>query len=173
MNAIVREQTSVSSLQEPIDLSLQKQVEDFYYDYASTIADNQIEKWPDYFEEACFYQVIPRANYERGLPVAPLFCESRGSLIDRVTAIRSTLVYAPRSITHQVTNIRVTKGQDGILQGRSVVTVYQTMVEGETRLLLVARTIDAMRATGKTLKFVRRDVIYDTELLASALIYPV
>lgn len=173
MNSIVRERPAASALRDPVDLSLQRQIEDFYYDYANTIADDQIEKWPDYFEEGCFYQVIPRANYERGLPVAPLFCESRGALVDRVTAIRGTLVYAPRSITHQVTNIRVTRGEDGLLLGRSVIAVFQTMVEGETRLLLVARTIDVIRSTGNTLKFIRRDVIYDTELLASALIYPV
>jgi|APFEC2959095136_1045048.scaffolds.fasta_scaffold06408_1 3-phenylpropionate/cinnamic acid dioxygenase small subunit len=160
----------VSSAFEPI---LTLQIQDFYIRYSNVICDDQLELWPDFFEEQCLYRIIPRANFEANLPVAPLFCESRGALIDRVTAIRSTLVFSPRAITHHVTGMRIVDRESDILRTRTAISVHQTLVEGETSTLLVGKTLDDIRVGEAGLKFVKRDVIYDTELLASALIFPV
>ncbi|WP_060567232.1 hypothetical protein [Massilia sp. WG5] len=42
-----------------------------------------------------------------------------------------------------------------------------------TRLLLTARTFDKLDSTGGDLKIVERLVVFDSELLAGALVYPV
>ena len=54
-----------------------------------------------------------------------------------------------------------------------MITVYQTLVDGTTRLLLTARTFDKLDNTGGDLKIVERLVVFDSELLAGALVYPV
>jgi hypothetical protein len=94
-------------------------------------------------------------------------------LKDRVTAIRETLVYSSRSLTHIVSGARVVGGDESALQTRSMVAVYQTLVDGLTQLQLVARTFDVVDARGPELKFRERVVVFDTELIAGALVYPI
>ena len=54
-----------------------------------------------------------------------------------------------------------------------MLAVYQTLVDGTTQLQLVGRTFDVIDARGPELKFRERVVVFDTELLAGALVYPV
>jgi 3-phenylpropionate/cinnamic acid dioxygenase small subunit len=173
MSASVMDRPDAAAAPKPFDGALTLRIQDFYFRYANTICDDQLEEWPNFFEDPCLYRIIPRANYDRNFPAAPMYCESRGALFDRVTAIRSTLVFAPRAITHHVTGIRILRQEGDTVQSRSAVSVYQTMVEGETRMLLIAKTLDSIRIADAGFQFVKRDVIYDTELLASALIHPV
>ena len=173
MNTIAVNRPDTATAPMPFDSALTLQVQDFYIRYAHTICDDKLEEWPNFFEDPCLYRIIPRANYDRNFPVAPMFCESKGALFDRVTAIRSTLVFAPRAITHHVTGVRIIGREGDTIRTRSAVSVYQTMVEGETKMLLIAKTLDSIRISQPGFQFVKRDVIYDTELLASALIFPV
>jgi 3-phenylpropionate/cinnamic acid dioxygenase small subunit len=155
------------------DASLSRHVEEFYYRYAECICDDELERWPDFFAEECFYQIIPRRNHERGLPVAILLAESRGGLIDRVTAIRNTMVYAPRYVLQQVTNVRIVAEDAGVLTTRSLISVYQTLPEGDTLHLLVGRSFDTIDTSGPAWELLKRVVLYDTELLPATVIYPI
>ena len=44
----------------------------------------------EFFTDDAIYRIIPRENFEHGLPIATLHCESKGYLQDRVVAIRQT-----------------------------------------------------------------------------------
>lgn len=48
----------------------------------------RLDMRPDFFSEDGFFQVVPRDNYDCGLPLALMRCESKGMLKDRVYAIR-------------------------------------------------------------------------------------
>lgn len=154
------------------DLLRIRNVEDFYFRYADCINDDDLESWPDFFSEQCLYKIIPRLNHERGLPIAILLSESRGGIIDRLVAIRNTMVYAPRYVLCQVSNIRIIDDQDGVLTTRSLVSVYQTL-EGETVHLMIGRSFDKLDARTSNWTFLERVVVYDTELLPATVIYPI
>src|SRR5215472_2399714 len=81
-----------------VTLELRARLADLYCDYDNALNDGEFERWPELFIDACVYKVLPRQNYERGLPVAVIYCESRDMLIDRVVAIRETALYAPRTL---------------------------------------------------------------------------
>lgn len=51
--------------------------------------------------------MIPRENYDRGLPLVVMRCESKGMLQDRVYAIRETLMYEPRYVRHVISGVRI------------------------------------------------------------------
>ena len=155
------------------DISLAYRVNTLYQEYAETICDLRIEEWPEFFTEDCSYRVVSRPNYERGYRIGPMFAENKGALKDRVVAINETLVYSARSLTHLVSGTRVTGGSDAALKARSMLAVYQTLVDGTTQLQLVGRTFDVIDARGETLMFRERVVVFDTELLPGALVYPV
>src|SRR5262245_63369286 len=65
-------------------------LEELYADYAACLDEERFEDWPAFFTDPCLYKIVPRENFERGLPLATWLCESRGYLADRVTAIRKT-----------------------------------------------------------------------------------
>ncbi|WP_060567229.1 aromatic-ring-hydroxylating dioxygenase subunit beta [Massilia sp. WG5] len=119
------------------------------------------------------YRIVPRTNHERGLRIGPMFAESKGALVDRITAIKETQVHAARALNHNVSGIRIVSADGALINSRSMITVYQTLVDGTTRLLLTARTFDKLDSTGGDLKIVERLVVFDSELLAGALVYPV
>lgn len=147
-------------------------VQDFYSRYAECICDDRLEQWPDFFVDECVYKIVPRINHTRDLPVSLVLAESRGGIVDRLTAIRNTMVFAPRYVLHTVGSVRVT-GRDGDdLLTRSVLTVHETPVDTPSRLLLVARTFDRLRDADGGLKFAERVVINDTEVLPSTIITP-
>src|SRR5216684_1837957 len=74
---------------------LRLELEELYAAYTACLDEERFEEWPEFFVEQCLYKIVPRENFERGLPLATWLCESKGYLADRVTAIRMTAVYAP------------------------------------------------------------------------------
>ena len=68
-----------------------------YCAYDDALNDGALEAWPALFTFDCVYKVLPRENFERGLPVAVVWCESRAMLTDRVVALRETALYHPGS----------------------------------------------------------------------------
>ncbi len=154
------------------DLS-QSDVVAFYARYSAVLSDNLIAEWSALFTEDCHYDVISRSNYERGLPLATMRYRSRGALNDRVAALESTLVYAPRAVSHLVGGAVATAITPSGASARSSIAVYQTFADGDTHLLVAGRTFDdlVLREDG-TLLFAKRTVVYDSERIPGAMVYP-
>ena len=53
-------------------------VEELYAEYAAVLDERRFDEWPLLFTQDCLYQVVPRENEDRGLPLATLSFESRG-----------------------------------------------------------------------------------------------
>ena len=51
-------------------LRLRLELEDLFAAYAACLDDGELERWPEFFTDDCRYEIIPRENFERGLPVA-------------------------------------------------------------------------------------------------------
>jgi 3-phenylpropionate/cinnamic acid dioxygenase small subunit len=143
-----------------------------YARYAEAICDGRLEEWPEFFTDACLYKVISRANQERNLPLAPIFSETKGGLIDRVRALRTALVYAPRSVCYVVGTIGISERTREGVRARSMFSAYHTFVEGDSTLLMCGRTFDRIVRDGSGLKFKERVVVYDNDRVPSALVYP-
>ena len=163
---------TTTAVANPVSGALKSQVDDLYAHYAETICDGDIEAWPDFFVEDCLYHVKPRSNHERGMMLGPIFSESRGALVDRVVAIRNSMVFAPRAMCYIVGSIRVVESDGETARTRSMFSAYHTLEDGDSHLLMVGRTFDRL-ALGDELKFIERVVIFDTERVPGALIYPV
>ena len=157
-----------------MDLQLQQRVADFYAHHSEVISDDQLEQWPELYTEDCLYKLTSRVNFDRKLPLGTILCESRGALIDRVTAIRNTMVYAPRSVIHTVSNARVVEaGADGTLVARSMFCVWQTLMDGQTHLQMVGRSFDRIVSQGNALRFRERIAVFDSELVPGSIVYPI
>ncbi len=152
---------------------LRARLADFYCAYADTLDEGELEAWPDFFTEDCVYKVIPRENFERDLPIALIYCESRNMLIDRVTAIRETALFVPRIVRHLVGNVRVREiAADGLRLTASF-ALFQTMVDRPSELFLCGRYHDRVVEEGGRLRFAERLCVYDSTIVPTSLVYPV
>jgi anthranilate 1,2-dioxygenase small subunit len=146
----------------------------FYAGYSAALSDNRIEDWPAFFTEDCRYEVISRANRERGLPLATMRYHSRGALTDRAAALANSLVFAPRAIAHLVGSVLVLERSGPRCAARSSFAVYQTLADGDSHLLMAGRTFDQIQiGAGDVMQFAQRTVVYDSERIPGALVYPV
>jgi 3-phenylpropionate/cinnamic acid dioxygenase small subunit len=147
-------------------------VEALYYDYGAAI-DEEVERWPDLFTEDARYRVTSRENFDRNLPLAPIYCEGRGMILDRAMAVRQTTVYATRFMRHAITNIRVTETSGGELETRANFAIYETFEDTISRLFAVGRYIDTIVRSGDTLRFREKLCVLDSNVVIGSLIYPV
>jgi 3-phenylpropionate/cinnamic acid dioxygenase small subunit len=152
---------------------LRARLADLYCAYDDALNEGALERWPELFTEACIYKVIPRENVEQGLPVALIYCENRGMLIDRVVALRETALYAPR-IARRITGDVCLRalGPDGLHLTASF-AVFQTMPDQPSELFLCGRSQDRVVDDGGVLRFAERLCIYDSTIVPTSLVYPV
>ena len=50
---------------------------ELYAEYVACLDEERFEEWPEFFTDDAIYRIIPRENFEHGLPIATLHCESK------------------------------------------------------------------------------------------------
>jgi 3-phenylpropionate/cinnamic acid dioxygenase small subunit len=151
---------------------LRLELEDFYAAYTGCLDEERFEEWPDFFVDPCSYKIIPRENFERGLPLATWSCESKGYLADRVVAIRKTAIYAPRFIRRMVSGMRILGWKDGELEVRANYLALETLQDELTRVFNTGQYRDKLVVAEGRLKFREKLCIFDSMLIPNSLIYP-
>jgi len=141
--------------------------------YVHTLDDGAYERWPDFFTEDCVYKIIPRENYENDLPLAIWYCQGRGMLRDRVTAIRETQLYAPRAMRHITGNALIRDTAGGALHAVTNYAVYESTLDRTTEVFNVGRYIDRLVVEDGRLKFAEKLCVFDTSLVPTSLIFPI
>jgi anthranilate 1,2-dioxygenase small subunit len=151
---------------------LQHRVEQLQLDYVHCLDDGNLDEWPNFFTERCFYAIIARDNLERGRELGVMRFESRAMLVDRATATRNAAVFAPRTVCHVLGGTSIEEiGADGI-RARTNVAIYQTSADGDTLLLMAANYRDLIVETDGGLMFKEKRVIYDTLRLPDSVVNP-
>lgn len=147
-------------------------LDELYGDYCACLDEGEIDAWPDFFVEECTYKIIPRDNYDRGLPIAAMLCESKGYLLDRVRAIKETSSFAPRALRHMVSAVQIKGLTEGELKAEANFTVMQTLADEETKVFMAGRYFDTLTTEDGALKFTEKLCVYDSVLVPNSLIYP-
>ena len=144
-----------------------------YADYAAIVDAADWDAWCELFTEEGVYRLVPRENFERGLPLATLSFESKGMLKDRAHAIRETLFHDPYYQRHIVGAPRVLRIEGGRTHSEANYAVFRTKLSQLTTVFNVGRYLDEIVATPQGLKFASRQCIYDSELIPNSIIYPI
>jgi len=153
--------------------ALRMRLADLYCAYADALDEGELERWPEFFTANCLYRVVPRENFEQGMPIALIYCESRGMLIDRVTAIRETALYVPRMLRHLVSNIRLRGVDADGMRLTASFALLQTMVDRPSELFLCGQYRDRVVEEGGQLCFAERICVYDSTIVPTSLVFPV
>lgn len=156
---------------------VREKAEDLLHAYVAAIDDDRLEEWPDFFTERCLYKVVPYENHALSMPLALLFCDSRGMLKDRVTAHREANLFAPHLYRHLVSAIRVVGERDDGFEVRANYAVFRTMIDpveyGSTSLYSTGEYRDLVVFENGEPKFREKIVIADTSRIGSLLVTPI
>ena len=152
-------------------MSLREEVEDFYAAYGESIDSGELERWPGLFVEPCLYRIVSKENYDKGLPLSLMLCESLGMLKDRAFASKELNVYAPRAWRHSITQIRA-REEGGRIEARANFVVFESLQDQHTRVLCAGRYIDALVRTEAGLRLREKICVYDAALIPGSIVLP-
>ena len=138
-------------------------------EYGALIDMAKFDEWLDLFAEECRYQIIPRENFDRGLPAGLVFCDSRAMLEDRIRALREANKYNIHTDRHIIGLPRIF--EDGLAL-EAPFAVFQTDQEGGTRLFATGLYRDRLEILGRGLKIRDKLVLLDTFAVPSLLATP-
>ena len=146
-----------------------------YSDYGMVCDSAEWEKWPDFFMEEGTYRLQPRENFEQGLPLCLLALESKAMIKDRVYGVKETLYHDPYYQRHIVGTPRLLSvSNDGLrIHAQANYTVIRTKFDGDSTILSVGYYHDDIVRTSEGLKFLSRLCVYDSEMIANSIIYPI
>jgi salicylate 5-hydroxylase small subunit len=156
-----------------LDFETYQQVLALYADYASVVDNNEWDKWPEFFTDACIYKIQPRENFDRGFPLATLAFESKGMLKDRVYGMTETIFHDPYYQRHVVGAPRILRVDGGRIEAEANYAVFRTKPDELTTVFNAGRYLDTIRSMPDGLKFESRICVFDSEMIANSIIYPI
>lgn len=148
-------------------------VERFYESYYDSLDENRLSDWPPHFSEECLYRVVSRENFERGLPLSTIVAESRNMLIDRVTGLTKTQVYAPRYYRRFPGPLRVQAESNALVSVQHNLLIIQTLIDKQSEIVMSGRCHDKIELEQGQLQLKQRIFVFDSEMIPNSLIYPV
>ena len=158
---------------EPLDYARFFELTQLQARYAAAVDRADWAAWCELFTDDCVYRVMPRENYERGLPLATMSFESKGMLKDRAYAVRETLFHDPYYQRHVVGPSLVLQVAEGRIECETHYAVYRTKLSELTTVFNVGRYLDTVVATADGWKFASRVCVYDSEMIPNSMIYPI
>jgi salicylate 5-hydroxylase small subunit len=157
-----------------LSAELRFEIADLYAEYAACLDEGRFEEWPDFFTEDCTYKIVPRENFDCGLPLCTVWAESRRMLQDRVVGITQTMMFQPHYWRHVVGPIRILE-HDGDRRVRvdANYAVFRTIPDEPSEVFQVGRYLDEIVRDDGSLRFREKLCVFDTLTIKNSLIYPV
>jgi anthranilate 1,2-dioxygenase small subunit len=146
---------------------------DLMAEYGAAIDEDRLEDWVELFEEACDYRIVTRENVEQGLPNVLMWCDNKNMLRDRVESYRNVNLYNLHYDRHVIGPLRFLGETDGVCSFEASYGLFQTDLEGSSRLFSVGRYRVEARVEGNLAKLKSVTVVADTGLVPSLLATPI
>ena len=151
---------------------LRDEIADLINAYALAIDDGELERWPEFFANDCLYKIIAKENFESGLPLGLLLCDSQGMLQDRKEAFSKLNVFGPRSWRHMLGAVQAAKSDDQI-RARTSFVIFETLAGEDTHILCAGEYRDILIRENDKLKFRERLCVYDTTMIPNSIVRPI
>jgi anthranilate 1,2-dioxygenase small subunit len=154
------------------EISRRLEIDALYADYAHCLDNDELEAWPDFFVEDCYYRITSAENFAAGLPIGIVYATSRAMLVDRVMALRKANVYEPQLYRHMIGALKLGPDEDNALSVVANLIVVRTMQDGAMMLFAAGRSVDRLVRQGGSWKFARKDVVLDSRQIDTLLAIP-
>jgi anthranilate 1,2-dioxygenase small subunit len=156
-----------------IDADLRGRIEDFLAEITAAIDDGDFDRWPLFFTEDGFYQIIPRASFEAGHPVGIMTCAGHGMMTDRVAALQGANIYEPHTYCHLLARPILSREADGTIAARTNFALYRTMQSRGTELFAAGSYRDRIVPEGDELRLKSRHVVLESRRVDILIVLPI
>jgi salicylate 5-hydroxylase small subunit len=156
-----------------IDLQLRQDIADLYAAYAACLDDGRYEEWSDFFTEDAWYRVVPRENYERGLPLSTMSLKGRLMMQDRIYGVTNTIFHAPYYQRHVIGLPLVADIGNKQVSVQASYCVFRTKRDCTPEIYNVGQYLDVIENADGALKFSQKFCVFDNDLIPNSLIYPI
>ena len=156
-------------------LLLWHEIDAFNTQYAAALDEQRLADWTEMFTDDALYVILSRENFDRGLPVGLIYCESKRMIHDRAFATKETAMFAPRYLRHIIGGQQMLgEERDGTIKARANYVVLQVLFDRpDATLHQVGVYHDVFRRVDGALKLAERRCVYDNLLVPNALCIPV
>lgn len=144
-------------------------------EYARCIDGDDLERWPDFFAETCFYSITTADNHRAGLAAGLIWADSHGMLRDRVSALREANIYERHTYRHilgQPLGRPVDDPTSGEVASETSFLVARIMRDGSTDVFASGRYLDRWNLAARTPLLVERIVVCDSKRIDTLLALP-
>jgi anthranilate 1,2-dioxygenase small subunit len=143
-------------------------------DYAHSLDDGNLDRWPGFFTDDALYHVTTRENHDQGLPIGIIRCVGRGMLVDRVKAFHTANIFEPHCYNHLVGPSSTGPGRyPGTIASRSNFQVVRIMEDGRMDLFATGKYLDEIVLHAGIAKFKERIVVLDSRNVDVLMVVPV
>ena len=146
---------------------------DLMAEYGIALDEDRLEDWVELFVEDCDYRVVTRENVEQNLPNVLIWCDNKNMLRDRVESYRNVNLYNPHYDRHVIGPLRIVGEKDGVWTLDASYSLFQTDLEGNTRIFSVGRYRVEALVEGEAARLKSVTVIADTGTVSSLLATPI
>jgi salicylate 5-hydroxylase small subunit len=157
----------------PLDYATWSRLQALYGAYARVLDNAEFAQWPEFFTADAVYKVQSRENHDRGLPLAAIALESKGMLQDRVIGATDTIFHDPYCQRHVTGAPTVLAVEGDTIRSEASYLVIRTRRDAMPEILSVGRYLDRIVDTAEGFRFAERLCIFDNDLIANSLIYPI
>jgi anthranilate 1,2-dioxygenase small subunit len=148
------------------------ELEQLYADYVHCLDADELERWPDFFTEDCFYRITSAENFSAGMPLGLIRATSRDMLRDRIKALREANIYEPQRYRHLVSSLRARGVAADALDLEANFLVVRTMQDGGMTLFAAGSYVDRVVRDGALWKFAKKEVVLDSRQIDTLLAIP-
>ncbi|MBO0848879.1 MAG: aromatic-ring-hydroxylating dioxygenase subunit beta [Pseudonocardia sp.] len=138
-------------------------------EYARCIDSDELERWPDFFADPCFYTVTTADNYRDGLAAGLIWADTKGMLIDRVSALREANIYERHSYRHILGQPLASTDE---ARTETSFLVVRIMRDGASDVFASGRYLDHWVLGNGTPKLRERVVVCDSKRIDTLLALP-
>ena len=121
----------------------------------------RLTEWMDLFAAECAYRIVPRENYDRGLPVTLLQCDNRRQLRDRVVSLLEAMKYNIHTDRHVIGMPAILERAGGVIKAETPFVILQADAEGVGALFAFGRYLDELVWEGGSLRFRSKVAVID------------
>lgn len=140
--------------------------------YADSLDSGRFEEWPEYFTENCIYKIISAENFERGLPLGVIDCDSQDMLRDRIMALREANIYEDHRYRHILSTTLIKAIDDDGIRAETSYQVTRIMRDGSTMIFSTGCYHDRIVDEQGSLKLAERLVVFDSRGIDTLLVIP-
>jgi len=142
-------------------------------EYARVIDDDRLEEWPGLFVDECLYKITTADNHRKGLEAGLMYADSKGMLVDRVSALRDANVYERQTYRHIIGMPAVLSEDGSAARTESPFIVVRIMRDGKMDVFATGKYLDrVISVDGGELRFVERIVVCDSSRVDTLVALP-